>query len=345
MARTEALSCAPVACCITLRRQSPEGKGIELNTRLLSAVLPTHNRPELLERAANSVLSQVGTDVELVIVDDASDDHTHVVAERLAQDPRVKLVHNSESIGPGAARNKGIAVASGDMLGFCDDDDEWLPGAAAVLVGYLEADKELGVVTSWHQVAHDGTGRTADYRGPLKFGVNELLWFNFVALPFGIIRRSSFPDGLVFDASLPPCEDWDMWLRCARVRPIEVVPRVLYSYHQHGGDRVTKVGSGNRGGRQAFLDKHAAAMTEACQAYHRAVIAEQTDGRGAMIKSLLTSGSGSPAAAGYAGSILASGLVASTVGMRRRDPALASRIMYRLLKNGAGESRSETSAP
>ncbi len=314
-----------------------------MSTRLLSVILPTHNRPEQLERAANSVLTQAGCDVELVIVDDASSDHTPLVTERLAQDPRVHVVRNSASLGPGGARNKGIAMAQGELLGFCDDDDEWLPGAASVLAGYLEADKELGVVTSWHQVVHDGMDRIVNYRGPLKFGAGELLWFNFVALPFGVIRRSSFPNGLWFDSSLPTCEDWDLWLRCALERPVEVVPRVLYSYHQYAGNRVTNTGSSHRSGRQTFLDKHAGVMTEACRVYHGAVIQEQTNGRDAMIKSLAASGSRSPVAAGYAGSLLAAGHLTSRIGMRRRDPGLASRTMYRLLQHGAGVSQSERS--
>ena len=70
---------------------------------LLSVVLPTHNRPERLERAARSVLAQEGAELELLIVDDASSDRTPEVTESLADDPRVRLLCNPESLGPGAA--------------------------------------------------------------------------------------------------------------------------------------------------------------------------------------------------------------------------------------------------
>jgi hypothetical protein len=127
------------------------------------------------------------------------------------------------------------------------------------------------------------------------------LWFNVVALPFGVLRRSHFADDLSFDEALPPCEDWDLWLRCAQLRPIAAVPQVLYEYHQHGGDRVTKEGSGDRGGRQAFVDKHRSSMTPACRAYHRATLAHQTEGRGAMLRQLASEARTDPVTTGFRG--------------------------------------------
>jgi hypothetical protein len=294
--------------------------------------MPTHNRPEQLARAAHSVLGQTTTEVELVIVDDASTDHTPDVTAKLAEDKRVTVLRNEASVGPGGARNQGIAAASGDLLGFCDDDDAWMPEAAAVMVEALDEQPEVGVVTSWHEVVHDRSGRIVDYRGPREFGASDLLWFNFVALPFGVIRRRHFGD-LSFDRTLPPCEDWDLWLRCAQERPLAVVPRALYSYHQHGGDRVTKEGSGRRGGRQAFLDKHRSEMTVACRDYHQAIVAAETGGRTALLASLRSSASSSAGAALFAGSVLATTWATAAVGIRRGDPGLPARTMHRQLRS------------
>ncbi len=303
-------------------------------TSLLSVVMPTHDRRDHLERAARSVLDQRGAEIELVVVDDASSDGTPAVTGRLAEDSRVRVVRNDRAIGPGAARNKGIGVARGDLLGFCDDDDAWLPGAAGTLVGYLESHADLGVVTSWHRVVHDGTGRRVDYRGPLVFGADDLLWFNVVALPFGIIRRSHFADDLCFDEKLLPGEDWDLWLRCAQLRPIAAVPQVLYEYHQHRGQRVTKEGFADLDGHRAFVDKHIAAMSPACLTYHRATLAHEAEGRAAMGRELLASARTGPLAAGLAGAVLATAGTASSLGIRRGDPGLASRATVRLLTLG-----------
>ena len=113
-------------------------------THLLSVVMPTHNRAGLLERAARSVLDQDVTDIELVIVDDASTDATSDVADRLSCDRRVTVLHNPESLGPGGSRNRGIAAARGDLLGFCDDDDTWLPGAATTVLDRFDDDPRVG---------------------------------------------------------------------------------------------------------------------------------------------------------------------------------------------------------
>ncbi len=292
--------------------------------------MPTHNRPDRLERAARSVLAQRDVELELVVVDDASSDHTPEVAERLAADPRVRLVRNPEPLGPGGSRNRGIAAARGDLLGFCDDDDTWLPGAASVVLERFASDTEVGVDTSWHQVVHDHTGRTTLFRGPLSYGAAHLLWFDLVAIPFGVIRRAMFADDLAVDADLRSCEDWDLWLRCAQTRPITTVPRALYSYHQHGGDRVTREDSGPVLGRQGFLDRHAGSMSPSCRAYHELVVAELGRGRGA-VAGRLVADYRTPVRAAVAVSVLAAGSVASAIGVRRRDPGLPARMMRRLL--------------
>ena len=123
-------------------------------------------------------------------------------------------------------------------------------------------------------MVHDRTGRTALFKGPLTYGADHLLWFDLVAIPFGVIRRAMFPDDLAVDAGLRSCEDWDLWLRCAQTRPIATVPRALYNYHQHGGDRVTREDSGPVLGRQGFLDRHAGSMSSSCRIYHELVVAE-----------------------------------------------------------------------
>jgi glycosyltransferase involved in cell wall biosynthesis len=292
--------------------------------------MPTHNRPGWLERAAKSVLDQNGGELELVIVDDASSDDTPLVAEKLADDPRVRLVRNATSVGPGGSRNQGIAAARGDLLGFCDDDDTWLPGAAAVILEHFDSHADIGVVTSWHQVVHDQSDRTAVFRGPLAYGADQLLWFNFVALPFGVIRREMFSDDLAVDVTLPSCEDWDLWLRCALTRPIGTVPAVLYAYHQHSGNRVTREGSGDVVGRRRFLEKHSGLMVPSCRLYHELVVAQLGGGRRKALEQLAADYR-APAAAAIAGSLLAANAAASSIGMRRADPGLSARVMANLV--------------
>jgi glycosyltransferase involved in cell wall biosynthesis len=85
---------------------------------MVSVIIPTRDRKELLESAVNSVLSQTWPRIECIVVDDGSSPPAEVPA-----DPRVRLLRLDDSRGPGAARNAGVSVAAGDLTCFLDDDD------------------------------------------------------------------------------------------------------------------------------------------------------------------------------------------------------------------------------
>ncbi|MFW6120097.1 MAG: FkbM family methyltransferase [Petrotogales bacterium] len=95
---------------------------------LVSVIIPTHNRANLVSRAIQSVLYQTFQNLEIIVVDDASSDNTPDVIETLRrEDNRVRYIRNEISLGGSGARNVGIQNARGDYISFLDDDDEWLP--------------------------------------------------------------------------------------------------------------------------------------------------------------------------------------------------------------------------
>jgi glycosyltransferase involved in cell wall biosynthesis len=96
---------------------------------LVSTVIPTRGRPELLLRAVRSVLAQTLREIEAVIVIDGEDPATELALEALArEDKRVRVVALPTSVGGSDARNRGVDAALGEWVAFLDDDDEWLPG-------------------------------------------------------------------------------------------------------------------------------------------------------------------------------------------------------------------------
>src|SRR5271168_3928998 len=159
---------------------------------LLSVIMPTHDRAREVVRAAASVLSQDVAALELVIVDDSSSGDSVEALDRLAsQDPRVRIVRTTGSVGPCVARNLGLEVARGELVAFCDDDDAWFPGVGGVVVDYLADHPDVVAASSWHVVLHADSGGAAVFRGPLEYDRDQLLWQNFVALPFAVLRRGA----------------------------------------------------------------------------------------------------------------------------------------------------------
>jgi hypothetical protein len=297
--------------------------------------MPTHDRAAEVVRAAASVLEQDVDALELVVVDDSSSDGTAEVLDALADgDRRVRVVRTEECVGPCVARNRGLAVARGELVAFCDDDDAWLPGVGRAVMGFLDSHPGVVAASSWHLVHHADDGATAVFRGPLRYGSRQLLWQNFVALPFSVVRRGALSFEVGFDPDLPTGEDWDLWLRCSQEGPVCTVPVVGYRYTQHGGARVTRGSAAQATGRRNFLAKHGAAMSGRCRLFHQAVLAGYDGGRQAMLRQLRP-GRGRPAAdAAAVGFLLGTSAAAARAGQRRGDPGLQARLMASLLRRG-----------
>lgn len=104
----------------------------------LSIVVPTFNASDFIEKCLNSILAQKGIDLEVLLVDDGSNDDTVAKARQVAElDGRVTVITGRNS-GPAIARNRGVEAARGEYLAFVDADDEVLPNAYATMVGSLE---------------------------------------------------------------------------------------------------------------------------------------------------------------------------------------------------------------
>jgi glycosyltransferase involved in cell wall biosynthesis len=111
---------------------------------LVSVIIATHNFGLYIEEAVTSVLSQGVTDLECIVVDDASTDDT---CERLMRidDPRLRVVVLPK-VGVGAARNHGLELAIGKYIAFLDADDRWCPTKLQRQVALLESEPDVGLV-------------------------------------------------------------------------------------------------------------------------------------------------------------------------------------------------------
>ena len=212
----------------------------------LSVVIPAHNAADTLGATLDSLLAQTRGDWQAIIVDDGSTDATRRIAETyVARDQRFSLLTNDGAPeGVSAARNRGIAAASGRWLLFLDADDTIAAAFVERMVGKLEA-------TPGARVAYCGSIRltAAGRRRPPWFSTDVARApFETLARSFPLVVHGAVLDrGLVveqggFDARLRTAEDMDFFQRIARTGvAFLAVPEPLALYHMRQGSLSTDV--------------------------------------------------------------------------------------------------------
>lgn len=201
----------------------------------VSVIIATYNRPHLLPRAVESARG-AGTDVEIVVVDDASAEATAEACRALKGVRYVRVERNQRL---GGARNLGILASSGELISFLDDDDLRLPGSLDAQAEALASAPEAGMVYGQALLGDVNSAPTGGlFPTPCPQGdiFWELLERNFIPCPSTLFRRSTlFRIGLPA-ASLPGIEDWDLWIRLAELFPVLAVERPVAVYRKASAD-------------------------------------------------------------------------------------------------------------
>ncbi len=183
------------------------------------------NRPELLQDALSSLTAQTYEHWEAVVVNDAGDDVSEIVA---AMDPggRIRCVSHDRNSGLAAARNTGIRLSSGEIICYLDDDDMFYPHHLETVVAALrEAGRECVYTdTKFVQEELDNGARIAvgeDRRNAdLDYSLERLHVTNHIPVNAWAHRRSLLGRTGLFDESMKALEDWDLLLRIARTTDI-----------------------------------------------------------------------------------------------------------------------------
>jgi glycosyltransferase involved in cell wall biosynthesis/ubiquinone/menaquinone biosynthesis C-methylase UbiE len=199
---------------------------------VVSVVIPCFNQAHYLGEAIESVIAQSYRKVEVVVVDDGSLDNTVEVAARYAD---VKYVRQ-DNRGLAAARNLGLRRSNGQFLVFLDADDRLQPEALAINVAALHERPECAFV--YGEFRHVGVdGRVQEeWTRPAMSGdaYCALLRGNHIGMHGTVMyRRAVFHTVRGFDESLAACEDYDLFLRVARVFPIHGHARLVAEYRRH----------------------------------------------------------------------------------------------------------------
>ena len=196
---------------------------------LVSVIFPIYNVERFVRAAAESVLSQSWRDLELIAVDDGSEDGTAAEIERF-DDPRVILLRRQHQ-GAAAARNTGLACARGRYVSFMDGDDVWLESKLEEDIRRLESHPGIDLVFSaMRMVNEDGRdiARTVR-RWSGVLALRDLLIENMIGTDTVLMRREACAEAGRFDEHLTAGSDYEYWIRVALLRPNNI----------HGSAEVT----------------------------------------------------------------------------------------------------------
>lgn len=215
---------------------------------LVTAIIATYNRGHIVCEAIDSILSQTYPKIEVIIVDDGSDDNTQEILDHYENKVRVVFQKNS---GPAAAWNRGIAESHGEILAFLGSDDIWLSTFIERQVSVLlqaGEDVPCSLANSWLRFA-DGQRSTAFQHVWLYPSEEEGIWLNVAEILatrfvlFGqsvAIWRTALERVGGFDESLWLLEDYDLALRLSVQGPWGFIREPLVIWRQGTTDSLSQ---------------------------------------------------------------------------------------------------------
>jgi glycosyltransferase involved in cell wall biosynthesis len=203
----------------------------------VTCVIPSYKRCDTVTRAIDSVLAQTYKNIEVCLVDDniPGDEYSQKLQESLkkyAGDSRVRYITQEKHINGAVARNVGIKTATGEYIGFLDDDDEWLPEKIERQMKVLQADPSLDAVTALWTLYEGGkeVRKCAPYTAEnLQFKVflRDVAVFTSTVL----IKKSAIERFGGFDGELLRHQDLQFLVDSLRVSKFEVLPEYLVKLH------------------------------------------------------------------------------------------------------------------
>lgn len=211
---------------------------------LISVIIPTYNRANLVLETINSVLRQSIKDIEILVVDDGSLDNTRQMLEKLNTDGTIRYLWKPNG-GVSSARNWGIKNAQGKYIAFLDSDDLFVGESLRQQLEVLASQADIGLVHGdFEKFSSDGSGlgrrSTSWFEGRLY---PEILchWSSLIAAPTVMVPAHVFQEVGYFEPGLTWGEDLDMWWRITRRYEFAHIPKVLARVRVHSGNV-----SGNR---------------------------------------------------------------------------------------------------
>lgn len=198
----------------------------------VSIIIPTYNRPTRLKRALRSIASQQYPNIEIVVVDDASEDPVLPIVNEVRDEKEmdIQVLRHSENKGASAARNTGIRNSKGDFLAFIDDDDIWYPDKITKQVESLTAaSDDTGLVYCEMDIINEDGEFIRRTRAKHSGNITKLLLRRNVIGSFScvMVKRDIVNQTGLLDDRFPSWQDLEWYIRLSRYCAVDPIAEPL----------------------------------------------------------------------------------------------------------------------
>lgn len=222
----------------------------------ISVIIPTYNRARTIERALISVLRQTLPAMEIIVIDDASDDITPQILAEF--EGKIRLITNENNRGVSFSRNEGIKAARGDWIAFLDSDDRWDKHKLETQKLFHDSNPEF-LLSQCDEIWIRNGVRV----NPMSKHKKQGGWIFQACIPrcivspsAVIIHRDVFKAVGLFDIHLMACEDYDLWLRIAPIYEIGFLAKNLVTRYGGHEDQLSRKYWGMDRFRITAMEKH-----------------------------------------------------------------------------------------
>ena len=227
---------------------------------LVSAIITTHNRKELVIGAIKSVMDQTYPNIEIIVVDDGSTDGTKEYIEETLNDASIRYFYNADVPGGNHARNIGIKHSKGEYLAFLDDDDEWLPSKTEKQVRYYLDHPETAFVGCARIDEYDHKERFCQNPQSIPEGdLSKMIFHTFLfTTSCMMVRKDKLLKAGLFDESLEFWQDYELQIRLCQIGKVGMIREnlTLYRIITKDKERKTNRFDGWMQGVDHIQDKH-----------------------------------------------------------------------------------------
>lgn len=220
---------------IMIDRYSMQGSDPVSNSPfpLVTIITPSFNQGKFIQETIDSVLQQDYRHIEHIVVDGGSTDNTLSILQRNAQaDSRLRYISEPDR-GQSHAINKGLAMAQGEIIGWLNSDDTYLPGAIRKAVEALRLHPEWGMVHGHCHVTNEVNSIISPFPTE-KADAQKLYNTCCICQPAAFIRRHVFEQMGGVDENLHFCMDYELWMRVAKQHIIGNIPEYVANARLHG---------------------------------------------------------------------------------------------------------------